>query len=191
MSKYLVLLLSISLCPLLRAQESQSVDTLDGRCKPGGGYHFPADLSITMSDGHSKKVSEIRPGDPVRCIKSGVLATTLVREVERVNGTGTWLTALYLRPVDEQTLHQEDGPLVPAILLEASPTLSLTTPNGFRTVAQLKKGDILYRYEPATRQVSAWKVGLIHNKARRVTELYSFVTEEGSFLLGNRIALAR
>ncbi len=142
-----------------------------------------------MADGNFKKISEIKAGEPIRCVKAGQVITNCIRKVESVQNSGTWLTALYLKPVDEMSASRETWPLVPAYLFESAPTLSVTTPEGPKTIAELKKGDIMYRYEPATQQVSAWKIGIVQRKARHVRTLYSLVTEEGAYLLDNMIAL--
>jgi hypothetical protein len=142
-----------------------------------------------MADGKVKKVSELRAGEPIKCIKGGVVITNCVQKIDSTQNTNTWLTALYLRPVDEKAASRRSWPLVPAMVLETTPTLSVTTDAGSRMVSQLRKGDILYRYEPSTQQVTAWKVGIVQRKARKASTLYSVRTEQGSFLLENMITL--
>ena len=151
-------------------------------------FHFPGNVTITMADGHHKLISEIQAGEPIRCVKGGKVTTDCIQKVESIQNSGTWLTALYLKPVDELAFSRDTWPLVPALLLETAPTLTVTTPEGPKTVSQLKKGDVLYRYEPTTQQVSTWKVGIVQRKARRVNTMYALVTDEGAYLLENMVA---
>jgi len=152
-------------------------------------HHVPEDASVIMADGSPRKISDVAPGDPIKCIKAGVVATTHIREVDRLKRSKSWLTALYLRPVEDKKVNRSVWPLVPALLLEAAPTLSVTTPLGPKTIQELHKGDVLYRYDPATQQVSAWEVGIVKRKSRRAESLYTLVTENGGFLFENMVAM--
>jgi hypothetical protein len=154
-------------------------------------FLFPENIAVTMADGNAKRISDIRPGESICSVKSGRVITDCIRKVESSDSSGAWLTALYLKPVDEAAASRDTWPLVPAQLVETAPTLTVTTAKGPKRVSQLKKGDILYRYEPATGQLSAWQVGIVQRKARWVNTLYALVTEEGSDLLENMIALDR
>jgi hypothetical protein len=152
-------------------------------------HYVSEDASVVMADGSPRKISELVPGDPIRCIKAGMVATTRIREVDHLKRSKSWLTALYLRPVEKKVANQVIWPLVPALLLEAAPTLSVTTPLGPKLIGELRKGDVVYRYDPATQNVGAWEVGIVKRKSRRTESLYSLVTENGAFLLENMVAL--
>ncbi|MFB9294972.1 hypothetical protein [Persicitalea jodogahamensis] len=119
------------------------------------------------------------------------VAVNRVQKAKRTKGKADWLTALYLRPVEQTKSMREYSPLVPAQLLEGHATLCVDTPDGPKTVSQLKKGDVLYRYEPTTRLVSAWEVRIVQRKARRADALYSVENESNSLLSDKRIALGR
>lgn len=110
------------------------------------------------------------------------IATILTGQVEsgkQNKSKATWLTALYLRPVEQAIDSRENWPLIPAQLLEAVPTHSVETPDGPKPVSKLKKGDVLYRYEFVTQRVSAWEVRIVQRKARRADAVYSMAHEEG------------
>lgn len=152
-------------------------------------FYFHEDLTITMADGNTKKVSELRAGEPIKCVRKGIVTTTCIEKIEASRNSSAWLTTLYLRPVDEWTASQRTWPLVPALLLETTPTLHVKTQEGPKAISQLRKGDILYRHEPGNQRVVAWKVGIVRHRTRQVSTLYSLRTEEGSVLLENMIAL--
>jgi hypothetical protein len=189
MNKLILLVILLSSGILANAQEDRSAvwSPADSVSK----FHFPENIAVTMADGSVRRISEISPGESICSVKSGRVITDCIRKVESSNNSGTWLTALYLKPVDEAAASRDTWPLVPAQLVETAPTLTVTTTEGPKKVSQLKKGDILYRYEPATRQLSAWQVGIVQRKARWVKTLYALVTEQGSDLLENMIALDR
>lgn len=121
--------------------------------------------------------------------EAGTVLTTDTRKADHPKKSKAWLTALYLRPVEEKVINRVVWPLVPARLLEAAPTLSVTTPSGPKTVSQLKKGDVLYRYDPASQQVSLWEVGIVQRKSRRAESRYTLVTGNDGFLFENRVAM--
>jgi hypothetical protein len=171
MNKLILLIVLLSSGFLANAQQDTPADSVVT-------FHFPENISITMADGNAKRISEIRPGESICSVKSGQVITDCISKVESIHSSGTWLTALYLKPVDEAAASRDTWPLVPAQLVETAPPLIVTTAKGPKKVSQLKKGDVLYRYEPATRQLSAWQVGIMQRKARWVNTLYALVTEE-------------
>ena len=122
-------------------------------------------------------------------VRTTAVAADQIQKAKRTKGRATWLTALYLRPVEPIADNHENWPLIPAKLLEGLPTLCIDTPGGPKTVSQLKKGDVLYHYEPTTQRVNAWEVRIVQRKARRVEGFYSMANEESTSLLENRVAL--
>lgn len=101
----------------------------------------------------------------------------------------SWLTALYLRPAEPQITPTSAGPMVPALMLEGTPSQGISTTKGLRQVRQLRKGDILYHYEASTQRVSAWEVRIVHRKARRTDVPPSFATTQaGTLRVGRMLA---
>lgn len=133
--------------------------------------------------------AKLAVGTPIRYSEMAMVATLPLPEMDHPRRSRSWLTALYLRPVEEKVVNRAVWPLVPALLLEADPTLSVTTSCGPKTVSQLKKGDVLYRYEPTTRQVSTWEVGIVKRKSRKAESRSALVTANGGFLFENRVAM--
>ncbi|GAB2787102.1 hypothetical protein GCM10027275_34670 [Rhabdobacter roseus] len=169
----------------LAAQEVPQGDAT----KENAPAFFPAYASVTMADGTSKPISKVCAGERIKCYYEGQLTTTHVKEV--ATAALTSITELYLRPVDEVTASRQSWPMVPALLLEATPNHPVQTLAGRKLVSELKKGDVLLRYEAATGLLSAWKVGLIQAKARPVATACTLRTEMGSFLVENLVVLDR
>ncbi|GAB3175857.1 hypothetical protein [Telluribacter humicola] len=152
-------------------------------------YCFPEHVSVKMADGSTKSISTVQAGDTVIAYANKQITTTLVRQVDKLENMGTALTQLYLRPVDELTASRNSWPLVPALLLEATPCHPVQTATGRKRVEELIKGDVLYCYEPATGAVSAWKVGLIQANAGKLDTGYTLITDTGSYLVENVVVL--
>jgi hypothetical protein len=148
------------------------------RCK-----YFSANAPVTMADGSVKSIAEVRVGEHVKTCKDGKSAVTQVKQIDVYNQPNSSLTAVYLRPVEENK--SDETPIVPALLLEATPHHRVQTNRGRKRMKKLSKNDILYHYEPATGIVSSWKVGAVKENARRVSRAYNLETEEGTYLIDN------
>jgi hypothetical protein len=146
--------------------------------------YFCANAIVTMADGTEKPIREVKVGEKVKTCHEGKSASTEVKGVEVYHNPDAALTAVYLRPVNE-TIAAETWPLVPALLLEATPHHQVTTDKGNKTMKQLAKNDVLYHYEPSTGKVSSWKVGIVHTNARKVETAYNLTTADGSYLIEN------
>ncbi len=124
-------------------------------------------------------------------IQSAHRAREAVRQKDiHTKGRSTlWLTALYIRPAEDKPVNQTVWPLVPALLLEVNPALFVSTPTGPKTIGELRKGDVLYRYNSITQQLSAWEVGIVKRKSRRAQSRYSLMTENVGFIFETRVAM--
>ncbi|MBE9464826.1 hypothetical protein ACFP1I_17600 [Dyadobacter subterraneus] len=149
--------------------------------------YFCATANVTMADGTSKPIHEVKVGEEVRTCHKGKSITTQVKGVEVFYNPDAALTAVYLRPAKENTAKSESFPLVPAVLLEATPHHQVQTDKGNKAMKQLSKNDILYHVEPETGEVSSWKVGVVQTNARKVEKAYNLTTKEGSYIVENVI----
>lgn len=147
--------------------------------------YFCANATVTMADGTVKPIREVKVGEKVKTCHKGKSRETEVKTVEVYHNPNASLTAVYLRPVNESSVSKESWPLVPALLLEATPQHQVQTKRGNKTMKQLSKNDVLYHYEPSTGKVSSWKVGIVQTNARKVETAYNLTTEDGSYLVEN------
>jgi len=148
--------------------------------------YFPESAPVTMADGSTKAIADVKVGENVKTCRNGKSVTTQVMEVDVYERPKSSLTAVYLRPEREESA-TSIHPLVPALLLEATPHHLVQTKRGKKSMKRLSKNDILYHYEPATGIVSTWKVGVIQENARKVSKAYNLKTEEGTYLVDNMI----
>ena len=144
--------------------------------------YFSETAPVTMADGSTKAIADVRVGESVKTCKDGKATVTQVKQIDVYNKPGSSLTAIYLRPAGHETLTAQK---VPALLLEATPHHRVQTRRGKKRMNRLSKNDVLYHYEPATGIVSAWKVGAIQQNARQVSRAYNLTTEEGTYLVDN------
>ena len=152
---------------------------------------LPEHVSVKMADGSTRSIAAVQVGDAVVAYVNDQITTTLVQQVDKLENVGASLTQLYLRPVDELTASRSSWPMVPALLLEATPCHPVQTTAGRKRVEELVKGDVLYCYEAATGAVSAWKVGLIQANAGKLNTGYNLITETGSYLAENVVVLGK
>ncbi|WP_247232980.1 hypothetical protein [Telluribacter sp. SYSU D00476] len=163
---------------------SKAPDQLELHC-------LPEHVSVKMANGRTKSISAVQAGDTVITYANDQITTTLVQQVDKLENIGTALTQLYLRPVDELAASRSSWPMVPALLLEATPCHPVQTTAGRKRVEELVKGDVLYCYESATGSVSAWKVGLIQVNAGKLSTGYNLITETGTYLAENVVVLGK
>ncbi|TLU99300.1 hypothetical protein [Dyadobacter luticola] len=145
--------------------------------------YFPANAPVTMADGTTKSIAEVKIGEHVRTCKDGKSTVTQVKQIDVYNQPASTLTALYLRPADAK--NDRESQHAPALLLEATPHHLVQTKRGKKRMDKLSKRDILYHYEPATGLVSTWKVGAVQANARKVSKAYNLATVDGTYLVDN------
>lgn len=162
----------------MQSQATIRISKSTKRCK-----YFSASAPVTMADGSVKSIAEVRVGEHVKTCKDGKTSTTQVKQIDVYNQPTSALTAVYLRPVEDNA--PSGSPIVPALLLEATPHHRVQTDKGRKRMKKLAKNDILYHYEPSTGIVSSWKVGAVQQNARRVSKAYNIETVDGTYLVGN------
>ncbi|MCF0054169.1 hypothetical protein [Dyadobacter sp. CY356] len=186
---FLSLLSFASIAQAANNTESKKTEVRDGASsKEKKRYkYFCANASVTMADGTLKPIHAVQVGEKVRTCHKGKSITTKVKGVEVFYNPDAALTAVYLRPAQEKKSRNDTWPLIPALLLEATPHHLVQTNKGNKAMKQLSKNDILYHVEPETGEVSSWKVGVVQTNARKVDKAYNLTTEEGSYLIENVI----
>lgn len=162
----------------IQSQATIRISKSTKRCK-----YFSANAPVTMADGSLKSIADVRVGEHVKTCKDGKTTSTQVRQIDVFNQPTSPLTAVYLRPVEGNAT--SGSPIVPALLLEATPYHLVQTNHGRKRMKKLSKKDILYHYEPSTGIVSSWKVGAVQQNARRVSKAYNLETVDGTYLVDN------
>lgn len=163
----------------IQSQATIRISKNTKRCR-----YFSASAPVTMADGSVKSIADVRVGEHVTTCKDGKSAVTQVKQIDVYERPSSALTAVYLRPAEDNT-NSYGSPMVPALLLEATPHHRVQTNRGRKRMKKLSKNDILYHYEPSTGMVSSWKVGAVKVNARHVSKAYNLETVDGTYLIDN------
>ncbi|CCH57138.1 Hedgehog/intein hint domain protein [Fibrisoma limi BUZ 3] len=160
-----------------------------GKKKEEYNFCFAPDAPVTLADGSMKAISDVVEGDLVMSYdaKSKALIQTSVTKIDRHQGdfaiAGVWLT-----PVQEITATNTNRLATPT-LLEATANHPVLTAAGRKPLGEVHPGDVLYRYEPATKTVVMYKAVRTEPSVRTVGKVYNLSTQNGSYLVGETVVL--
>ncbi|RIV22507.1 hypothetical protein DYU11_15945 [Fibrisoma montanum] len=152
-------------------------------------FCFAADAPVTLADGSTKPISDVMMEDQVMSYdaNSNSIIATGVTKVNKHKGAFA-IAGVWLMPVQEITAGNNSR-LASPTLLEATANHPVLTAAGRKPFGEIKAGDVLYRYEPATRTVVAYKAVRTEPAVRTVDTVYSLSTQSGSYLIGETVVL--
>lgn len=165
-----------------------------GKKKEEYNFCFAPDAPVTMADGSSKAISDIKAGDVVLGYdaKTKTLTPTQVTRVDAhqsVGQSGNFsLAGVWLIPVNELTADNRNTLTAPT-LLEATANHPVLTATGRKALGDVKADEVLYRYDASAHAVSAYKVVRAEKAVRSVKDVYNLVTESGAYLVGETVVL--
>ncbi|GAA4452297.1 hypothetical protein GCM10023189_15480 [Nibrella saemangeumensis] len=151
-------------------------------------FCFPPHAQVSLANRQTKAIQDIKPGDAVMAYANGRMVTTQVREVQVHEAQDVAITAVWLTASEEVTASTRAGLTAP-ILLEATANHPVLTATGQKRLGDLRKGDMLYRYDEASTAVVVWTVADVQAGARTVKTVYNLVTEQGSFVVSDFVVL--
>lgn len=168
--------------------------TDEGGAKKKEEYNFcfAADAPVTLADGSSKAISEVKTGDVVLGYdaKTKTLAPTRVTKADVHQSAealgnfalaGVWLTSVNAITADNRTA------LTTPVLLEATANHPVLTENGRKALGDVKTGETLYRYENG--QTVGYQIVRVEKEIRRVGTVYSLATGSGAYVVGGTVVL--
>ncbi|WP_420151013.1 Hint domain-containing protein [Spirosoma sp.] len=152
-------------------------------------FCFAADASVTLADGTSKSISDVTPNDVVMSYdaKTKTLVPTNVTRVDTHEGNFT-LAGVWLTPMQELTADTRPI-LTKPMLVEATANHPVLTATGRKPLGNVAAGEILLRYDAATRQVVTYKVVKTESVIRSVNKVYNLATKSGTYLVGDVVVL--
>lgn len=153
-------------------------------------FCFPANAQVSLANRQTKSIQDIKPGDVVMAYDNGRMVTTQVREVQVHEAQDFAITAVWLTAGEEVTASTQASLQAP-MLLEATANHPVLTATGQKPLGDLRKGDVLYRYDEASTSVVAWTVADVRAGARTVKTVYNLVTEQGSFVISDFVVLGK
>ncbi|GAB3319592.1 hypothetical protein GCM10027299_12230 [Larkinella ripae] len=151
-------------------------------------FCFPADAVVTLADRQTKAIQDVKPGDAVMAYdaKTHMLVPTNVQQVSVHEKPDLAVAGVWLTPAEEVSASLS---LTRPVLLEATANHPIQTVTGAKKLGDLRTGDVLYRYDGASRSVSAWKVAAVQTNVRTVQKVYNLMTEKGSYLINEVVVL--
>ncbi|MVM29478.1 hypothetical protein GO755_05500 [Spirosoma sp. HMF4905] len=165
-----------------------------GKKKEEYNFCFAPDAPVTMADGSSKNISDLAVGDIILGYdaKTKTLTPTHVTRVDAHQSTepsGDFaLAGVWLSSVNELTADNRNALTAPT-LVEATANHPVLTATGRKAFGEVKAGDVMYRYDAATKSVIAYKVVQTEKSVRSVKSVYNLITESGAYLIGETVVL--
>ncbi len=161
-----------------------------GKKKEEYNFCFAPDAPVSLPDGTTKPISDVKAGDvvlgydavthtlvPTRV--TGVQAHVPVAPATEIALAGVWMT-----PSEGLTAGRNQ---TPPTLLEATANHPVLTATGRKPLGQVQKGETLYRYEAG--QLIAYQVVRRVEKNRSVKSVYTITTERGAFVVDGAVVL--
>ncbi|GAB3034180.1 Hint domain-containing protein [Spirosoma pulveris] len=161
-----------------------------GKKKEEYNFCFAADAPVTLADGSSKAISDVKTGDIVLGYnaKTKTLTPTRVTNVTVHKNAEFNLAGVWLASADELTAGTRNT-LVAPMLLEATGNHPVLTATGRKALGDVQAGEVLYRYEATTNSVVGYKVVRTEATIRSVKAVYNLATESGAYLIGETVVL--
>ncbi|GAB3261275.1 hypothetical protein GCM10027347_26210 [Larkinella harenae] len=151
-------------------------------------FCFPADAVVTLADRQTKAISDVKAGEEVMAYdtKTQLLVPAMVQEVTVHEKPNLAITGVWMTPAEEVSASLS---LTKPVLLEATANHPVQTATGAKKLGDLRSGDVLYRFDGATRSVLAWKVTQVQSNVRTVEKVYNLITDRGSYLINDVVVL--
>ncbi|ADB42087.1 Hint domain-containing protein [Spirosoma linguale] len=161
-----------------------------GKKKEEYNFCFAPDAPVTMADGTSKAISDVKTGDIVLGYdaRTKALTPTRVTGVDTHTSANITLAGVWLASNNQLTADTRSGPTTP-LLLEATANHPVLTAAGRKALGEVKAGEVLYHYDSATNSVTGYKVVRTDSAIRSVKTVYNLATESGAYLIGETVVL--
>lgn len=162
----------------------------EGKKKEEYNFCFAPDAPVTLSDGTTKPISDVKAGDVVL----GYDATTHTLTPTRVTGvqahapvapaTSIALVGVWMTPSEGVTASRA---MIAPTLLEATANHPVLTATGRKPLGDIQTGETLYRYEAG--QLTAYQVIRRDENIRSAKTVYTISTERGAFVVDGAVVL--
>lgn len=151
-------------------------------------FCFGPQAPVTLADGTTKAIAEVREGDVVMSYNATTQTVVSTRvtalNVHPVAGEAT-LVGIWTVPTNELTASTATMP-APAQLLEATANHPVLTAVGRKTLGDIAVGDLVYRCDNGVTYLArVMRTG----STNRAATVYSLSTEQGSYVVAGTIVL--
>lgn len=169
-------------------------DEGSGKKKEEYNFCFAPDAPVTLADGSSTPISQVKAGDMVLGYdaQTKTFMPTHVTNVathestqpqDEISLAGVWLASTHELTTDTRIT------LPTPVLLEATANHPVLTAAGRKALGEVQAGDVLYRYEAGNHELTAYKVVRTEKAIRTVKTVYNLTTESGAYLVGETVVL--
>jgi len=155
----------------------------------GSDICFPGDELVTMANGTTKLLKEIKAGDKVITIdpETKTPFTTTVQELTVHDAKNYALTCLTLMRIENSI--ESDGKHIQlhTKFLQATPNHPMLTKEGNLKIGQLKIGQEVLCLNEATRKYDSYSIWTIDERAGGKQKVYNMVAATGSTFIMNGV----
>jgi hypothetical protein len=158
-----------------------------GKKKEEYNFCFAPDAPVTMADGSTKPIGDVKAGDIVMGYdaKTKTLMPTRVTHADTHKGDFA-LAGLWLTPTHELTADTRNTLMIPT-LLEATANHPMLTATGRKALGEIKVDEVVYRAENS--KLVTYRVVRAEKNVRSVKAVYNLATESGAYLVGETVVL--
>ena len=174
------------------AREFSGVLAMKGKEEDKYEYCFPATAQVSMVDGSSKNISEMKTGDKV--LSYNVLTkrsqVTTVQEVQIHEHKQFEISRILL--IDPtQSMTASFGVKYDLKSLEATANHPILTDKGMVKMGDLKVGSQVYVFDNETNTFKNYKIFITQPSNNKVSKVYNLLTEKENYLINSVVVLKK
>ncbi|MDJ1500596.1 Hint domain-containing protein [Xanthocytophaga agilis] len=151
---------------------------------------FPANALVTLANGQTKQISEIKVGEAIASYnkEANKLETAIVQEIQIHEGKGYPVQTLF--GANETVTASTQQHVSQITKIQATPNHPILTQNGRKAMNEIQSGDSIYVFDSATGEFITFKVytPFTHSE-ETATKVYNLVTDKGNYLINGATVL--
>jgi len=155
----------------------------------GSDICFPGDEEVTMADGTKKLLKEVKAGDQVITLDplTQIAAVAGVKALTVHEAKNYALTSLILFAAKDNMGAGGKEIQLSTKLLQATPNHPMSTRTGDRKIGEIKVGEEVLCFNPATEQYDVYTVWEKDEQAGGTQKVYNIVADSGSTFIMNGV----
>ena len=174
------------------AKEFSGVLAMKGKEEDKYEYCFPATAQVSMADGSSKNISEVKVGDKVlsyNTLSKKSQITTVQKVQIHENKQFDIFRILLIDPTQSMTASL--GVKYNLKALEATANHPILTDKGMVKMGDLKVGNQVYVFDNETNTFRNHKIFITQPSNSKVSKVYNLLTEKENYLVNSVVVLKK
>lgn len=151
---------------------------------------FPANAIVTLANGQTKRIAEIKAGEEIASYNKATnrTETAIVQEVQTHEGKAY---PMYTLLAANETITASAQTTVSQITkIQATPNHPVLTQEGRKAISKVIAGDVIYVLDAASGEFTTYKIyNSIETSTETVTKVYNLVTNKGNYLVNGATVL--